>query len=124
MKLPLFLGMMSALFAMCIIVKFANDQIDENRRLAVPAGKLRDHCAFERLNLEMMDQDLAGGRSRMRELAVSNFDDLAREDFREIKLCTPDGAWFDSEAVFCGRMFRYDIGCMRALVKLARIYVR
>ena len=88
--------------------------------------RLDRHCAFERLQLEVLQTDLQSPVASRRDLAERTFSLLSETDFREVKLCAPEGAPIDPDdrSLMCSVEFNHDRPCMQAIVATMLLYVR
>ncbi len=99
---------------------------DQRHALESADLRLDRHCAFERIQLEQLQADLRSPRENTSRAARAAFSTLANTDFREVKLCAPEGAPLDpgDRALRCTVEFDADSACMQAIVANALLYVR
>jgi hypothetical protein len=102
----------------------ARDEMIE--QLEPSAKRYADLCSMVRISLRQTDRNLTSENRMMVEAAKLQFQNLALDEFRDVKLCAPKGAVIDPDhfGLFCTKAFRDDVPCMRTIVKLAAIYVR
>lgn len=107
-----------------------HDELDAHRT------RMSEYCGFERTHLELIDLELRSTNASTVIAAEHDLTVIADADFREVRLCAPEGAPLDPNDAgrMCmlvenaGESWRapdYDVRpCMRRLVTNLLLYVR